>query len=131
MRLDRGAVILVDLNPTVGHEQRGMRPCVTVSDPDVIGDQRFPLICVVPVTGTAGEGALYPSLLPGVSGLKKRSYVLIDHLRSIDKRRIRRVYGGVSAEELNSIDEGIALYLGLGDRLEPIDRASPPAQPTL
>ena len=41
MRFDRGTVILLDLNPTVGHEQRGMRPCVVVSDPDVVADQQF------------------------------------------------------------------------------------------
>ena len=35
MRLARGSVVLVDLEPTLGHEQRGVRPCVVVSDPDV------------------------------------------------------------------------------------------------
>ena len=52
------------LNPTIGHEQRGIRPCIVVSDPEVIDDQRFPLICVVPVTGTPDEGILYPPLGP-------------------------------------------------------------------
>jgi mRNA interferase MazF len=117
MRLDRGAVVLVGLDPTVGHEQRGLRPCVVVSDPDVIGDQRFPLVCVVPVTGTAGEGLLYPSLTPGQSGLTKRSFALIDHLRSIDKRRVRRVFGTLPPEEVSAIDEGLAVFLGIDDRL--------------
>ena len=54
MTVDRGTVVLVELDPTVGHEQRGLRPCVAVSDPSVNADQRFPLIAVVPVTGTAG-----------------------------------------------------------------------------
>ena len=62
--LDRGTVVVVELDPTVGHEQRGMRPCVAVSDPAVNADQRFPLIAVVPVTGTRGEGALYRSWHP-------------------------------------------------------------------
>jgi mRNA-degrading endonuclease toxin of MazEF toxin-antitoxin module len=53
VRLERGTVVLLTLDPTVGHEQRGVRPCVVVSDPDVIADQRFPLVAVVPVTGTA------------------------------------------------------------------------------
>ncbi|MEP7305268.1 MAG: type II toxin-antitoxin system PemK/MazF family toxin [Acidobacteriota bacterium] len=112
--LDRGTVVLVELDPTVGHEQRGVRPCVAVSDPTVNADQRFPLIAVVPVTGTPGEGALYPTLAPGPSGLTKPSYALIDHLRSIDKRRIRRLFGQVSAGELAGIDQGLELFLGLG-----------------
>ncbi len=113
MILERGTVILVELDPTVGHEQRGIRPCVAVSDPAVNADQRFPLIAVVPITGTAGEGALYPELSPGKSGLTKTSYALIDHLRSIDKRRIRRVYGRLSVDELALLHQGLELFLGL------------------
>ena len=111
--LHRGTVVLVELDPTVGHEQHGVRPCIAVSDPTVNTHQRFPLIAVVPVTGTPGEGALYPVLAPGTSGLTKASYALIDHLRSIDKRRIRRVFDQVSSSELASIDQGLELFLGL------------------
>ena len=113
MTLGRGTVVLVELDPTLGHEQRGLRPCVAVSDPAVNADQRFPLIAVVPVTGTPGEGALYPPMTPGRSGLTRTSYVLTDHVRSIDKRRIRKIYGQVSAAELASIDQGLELFLGL------------------
>lgn len=77
-------------------------------------DRRFPLIAVVPVTGTAGDGALYPALTPGPSGLAKASCALVDHLRSTDKRRIRRIFGQVSSTELASIDQGLELFLGLG-----------------
>lgn len=115
MIIDRGTVVLVALDPTVGHEQRGVRPCVAISDPAVNADQRFPLIAVVPVTGTPGEGALYPELSPGKSGLARTSYALIDHLRSIDKRRIRQVFGRLSLIELARIDEGLGLFLGLVD----------------
>ncbi len=117
MRLERGTVVLLELDPTVGHEQRGVRPCIVVSDPAVIADQRFPLVAIVPVTGTPGEGALYPMLQPGRSGLAKTSYALIDHLRSVDKRRIRRVFDVVSTSELDALDEGLVLFLGLGAKL--------------
>ncbi len=114
MTVDRGTVVLVELDPTVGREQRGVRPCIAVSDPTVNAGQRFPLIAVVPVTGTIGTGALYPLLAPGASGLVKESSALIDHLRVIDKRRIRRIFGRVSASELAAIDQGLELFLGLG-----------------
>jgi len=96
MSLARGAVVLVDLEPTQGHEQQGTRPCV-----------------VVPVTGTPAQGALYPDLAPGASGLTKPSTALVDQVRSIDKQRIRRRYGQVSAAELEAIDRGLCMYLGL------------------
>ena len=117
MRLGRGAVVLVALDPTIGHEQRGVRPCIVVSDPEVISDQRYPLVCVVPLTGTPGEGLLYPPLAPGRSGLAKQSFALVDQLRSIDKRRIRRVFGELSQVEIAAIDEALAVFLGLGGLL--------------
>ena len=126
MKLGRGAVVVVELDPATGHEQRGVRPCVVVSDPEIIGDQRFPLVCVVPVTGTPGEGLLYPPLTPQNGGLARKSFALIDHLRSIDKRRIRRVFGEVAREEMAAIDEGLALWLGLGERLHGPE--TPPVQ---
>ena len=113
MRPDRGIVVLLSLDPTVGHEQKGVRHCVVVSAPEVIADQRYALVCVVPVTGTPGEGALYPRLTPGANGLKKPSFALIDQLRSVDKRRVTRFMGRVSPDELKAIDEGLLLYLGL------------------
>ena len=69
MRLERGAVVLVDFDPTVGHEQKSVRPCVVVSDPAVASDQRYPLVGVVPLTGTEGRGALYPRVPAGTGGL--------------------------------------------------------------
>lgn len=113
MTVDRGTLVLLELDPTVGHEQRGVRPCICVSDPAVNADQRYPLIAVVPVTGTPGEGALYPQLAVGASGLVRTSYALIDHLRSIDKPRIRRVFGRITDDELIAVDQGLQLFLGL------------------
>lgn len=113
MILERGTVVLVSLDPTLGHEQRGLRPCVVVSDPLVTADQRYPLACVIPVTGTPGEGALYPRLAPGSGGLRKESYALVDQLRSVDKRRIRRAYNRISPPELEAIDTGLMLFFGL------------------
>ena len=114
MKLDRGTVILVSLDPTVGHEQRGARPCVVVTDPEVTESQRFPMLAVVPLTGAPGEGALYPVLRPGESGLVKPSWALIDQLRSVDKRRVIRMFGVISSDELVAIDDGLLLFLGLG-----------------
>ena len=109
----RGTVVLLDLDPARGHEQHGLRPCIVVSDPEAAADQRYPLIGIVPVTRTAAAGALYPALEAGPSGLKTRSYALIDHVRSVDKRRIRRSYGRIRTEEIAAIDEGLTLFLGL------------------
>jgi len=111
--MHRGTVVVVDLEPTHGHEQRGVRPSIVVSDPDVSTDQRFPMICVVPVTSTPGSGALYPALASGKSGLSRMSYALIDQLRAVSKERVRSVHGRISSIELKAIDRGLYLFLGL------------------
>jgi mRNA interferase MazF len=113
VKLERGTIALITLDPTVGHEQRGTRPCVLVSDPEVVGHQRFPMLCVIPLTRTPGSGAFYPALSPGPSGLKQTSYGLVDQLRAVDKRRLRKVFGRVEGSELASIDAGLRLFLGL------------------
>jgi len=87
---------------------------VIVSDADVTTDMRFPLVAVVPISVAAGEGAFYPPLAAGRSGLRKASYALVDQIRSIDKRRITHVFGRLSADEAAAIDEGLRLFLGLG-----------------
>jgi mRNA-degrading endonuclease toxin of MazEF toxin-antitoxin module len=71
------------------------------------------LIAVVPVTGTPAQGALYPRLAAGPSGLIKPSTALVDQVRSIDKQRIRQRFGQVTTAELEAIDAGLCLYLGL------------------
>lgn len=114
MNLPRGTLVMVELDPAIGHEQRGMRPCLILSDSEITGSQRYPLICVVPITGTPGQGILYPRLAPGSSGLVKESFALIDQIRSIDKARVRRLIGEISAGELARIDEGLEAFLGLG-----------------
>ena len=116
MKIERGTIVLVSLDPVHGHEQRGSRPCVVVSDPDVTSHQRFPMLCVVPVTATPGTGALYPSLAPGRSGLAKPSFGLVDQLRSIDKRRLLRVFGRITPAEMGAIETGVCLYLGIEPR---------------
>jgi mRNA interferase MazF len=111
--IERGSVVVVDLDPTLGHEQRGMRPCVVVSDPEVVAAQRYPLLAIVPITARAGEGALYPALAAGASGLRQPSWALADQVRSVDKRRVQRLVGHVSEAESAAIDQALALYLGL------------------
>jgi mRNA interferase MazF len=121
VKLHRGSIVYVVLDPALGHEQAGIRPCVVVSDPEIVDDQRFPVVGVVPVTRSPAEGALYPALGPGGSGLKQVSYALTDQVRSIDKRRVRRVFGRVEPVELRRIDEGLLLFLGLAAEPESSD----------
>ena len=79
----------------------------------VADDQRYPLIAVVPLTGTPGEGLLYPRLEAGPSGLRKPSFAQVDQLRSVGKSRVLQVFGPVRTEELKALDDGLRRFLGL------------------
>lgn len=113
MSLKRGSVVWAALDPTVGHEQRGSRPAIVVSSEAVSNSQRFPLIAIVPLTGTLGKGALYPTIAVGKSGLSKESCALVDQVRSVDKRRLTRLSGSIDPRELQAVDLALRLYLGL------------------
>lgn len=111
--LGRGSIVLLELGPTRGREQRGVRPCVVVSDPRIIASQRYRVAAVVPISTTEGHGALYPPLQPGPSGLRRRSWALTDQVRAVDKGRFCRVFGRLTPEEMEAVDEGLRLFLGL------------------
>lgn len=101
--------------PTIRRRLAGASDSVLRRRPRAVSeDQILPMLAVIPLTGTPGEGALYPALRPGESGLRKPSWALIDQLRTVDKRRVDRVYGVVSPAELAAIDDGRRLFLGLG-----------------
>lgn len=114
MFLRRGSVVMAVLEPTVGHEQKGRRPCLVVSDLDVSSHQRYPMVAIVPLTGNPETGLLRPRLEPGPhNGLTRPSHALIDQVRCVDKRRLYRLLGEVGPEELESVDLGLRLFLGL------------------
>ena len=114
-RVDRGTGVEAEARgrgPRRARPDRGTRTTrrTTLRCSERFGGSRasaLPLVAVVPVTGTAGKGALYPRLAPGgSSGLSKPSTALVDQIRSVDKRRIRRVFGKVSSEELEANRSG-------------------------
>lgn len=103
------------------HCRPGTEACGLASssaDPDVIRDQRLPIVLRGAGNGDKRRRSALSALTPSRSGPAKHSFALIDHLRSIDKRRIQRVFGELRREEIAAIDEGLAAYLGLSNRLD-------------
>jgi mRNA-degrading endonuclease toxin of MazEF toxin-antitoxin module len=109
----RGSLLSVDLDPVVGHEQQGRRPCVVLTPAALAVDQRYALLIVVPFTGTTNLGALYPIVQPYQRGLSKPSAALVDQVRAIDKRRVVSQFAAIPAEAMRRIDEALKRVLGL------------------
>jgi len=107
------AVVLVDLNPTIGSEQAGKRPALIVSNEDT--NQALPIVTVLPLTTTKRKP--YPSevLLPaGMAGQPEDSIILAHQVRTIDKRRIMKSYGHLTDPQLrNAVQEATMDHLDL------------------
>lgn len=99
MKIAQYQVVIVNLDPTVGSEIQKTRPCVVVS-PDEL-NQYLRTVTIVPVTS---QSKAYPTRVPIV--LQRRSsWMAIDQIRTIDRRRITKVVSKLSATEIAQIKD--------------------------
>lgn len=94
--VDRGDIWLVSLDPTVGSEIKKSRPCVVVSPPEM--HDHLHTVIVAPMT-TKSRPA--PFRIP-VSHRGKKGLILLDQIRSVDKARLVKKMGAVSATTLGT-----------------------------
>ena len=90
----RGEIWLVNLDPTVGSEIKKTRPCVVVSPPEMHDHLRT--VIVAPMT----TGSRPAPFRVAVSHNGKRGLILLDQMRAVDKARLARKLGTVSAKTL-------------------------------
>lgn len=118
VRLSRGQVVLVELDPVRGTEQRKTRPAVVVSNDganSAASVRGRGIITVVPITSAIDrQFAFQARISAGDSGLSRDSKAQAEQVRSIDVTRVVRVLGWVSAEELGAVDDALRLHLSLG-----------------
>lgn len=114
MRVRRGDLVVVDLDPTEGSEQRGRRPCLVVQND--VGNENAPTTIVVPCT-TAFEDRLYPFevLLPASEcALREDSVALCSQLRTVSiEHRVVENIGSIPAERMDEVDRALEYSLGL------------------
>ena len=114
MRVRRGDLVVVDLDPTEGSEQRGTRPCLVVQND--VGNENAPTTIVVPCTTSYGD-RLYPFevLLPASEcALREDSVVICSQIRTISiEHRIRENLGTVPDERMDEVNTALEYSLGL------------------
>jgi mRNA interferase MazF len=111
--INRGDVVLCDLNPVIGTEQSGIRPAVILQIDRA--NAVSPHTIMAPFT-TKIRRALLPShvLVPaGVGGLSQDSVALCEQVRIIDKRRIIKVLGHLDDSYMEEITKALRTILGL------------------
>lgn len=108
----RGEVWLVDLNPTKGHEQAGKRPCLIISV-DLFNQGASGLIVVLPITSKGKGIPFHVELNPPEGGLKVRSFIKCEDVRSISIERIEKRWGIVSSATLAAVEDRLRILMGL------------------
>ena len=113
MTVKRGDIYYADLSPVVGSEQGGIRPVLIVQND--VGNRYSPTVIAAAITSQTDKAKL-PTHIPLPSqqcGLTKESIVLLEQIRTIDKRRLREHMGHVDDSLMNQVDSAIAVSFGL------------------
>ncbi len=113
IKIKRGEIWLVNLDPTVGYEIKKSRPSIIIQND--VGNEYSPITIIAPVTSKNLEN-IYPIevlLLRKNSGLEKNSKILLNQIRAIDKKRLIKRIGKIDNETLSKLDEALKISLGL------------------
>jgi len=109
----RGDIFYADLSPVIGSEQGGVRPVLVVQND--VGNKYSPTIIISAITSQINKARL-PTHIEIVApdfGLPKDSVVLLEQIRTIDKKRLREKIGRFNEDMMRSVDEALKISLGL------------------
>lgn len=111
--IKRGDLYLANLNPFLGSEQGGKRPVVVLSNN--VGNRFSPTIIVAPLTAQQ-ENAPLPTHIQihkAVYSETSKTTIMLEQIRVIDRKRISRYLGKLSAEQMQQVDISLLISLGL------------------
>ena len=109
----RGDLFYADLNPVVGSEQGGIRPVLVIQND--VGNHFSPTVVAAAITSRKAKNSLPTHiLLENVPGLAPTSLLLLEQLRTIDRKRLRGYIGRISKEKMLEVDAALAISLGIG-----------------
>ncbi|MDR0937195.1 MAG: type II toxin-antitoxin system PemK/MazF family toxin [Oscillospiraceae bacterium] len=109
----RGDIYYADLSPVVGSEQGGMRPVLIIQNDT--GNRHSPTVIAAAITSQINKARLPTHIELGARsyGLSKDSVVLLEQIRTIDKRRLREHMGRIDEPLMNRVNNAIAVSFGL------------------
>src|SRR2546422_698311 len=108
----RGEVWQVNLNPTQGHEQSGIRPALIVSE-DTFNNGPADLVIVVPITSVGKGIPFHVEIKPPEGGLTMRSFIKCEEIRCVSKQRLSQRLGEVSKRTIENVEDRIKIVLDL------------------
>ncbi len=113
MVVKRGDIFYADLSPVVGSEQGGVRPVLIVQND--VGNKFSPTVIIAAITSQINKAKLptHLEITADDYGLSKDSVILLEQIRTIDKRRLRERIGRLDDDLMAKVGEALTISLGL------------------
>ena len=113
MTVHRGDIYYADLSPVVGSEQGGMRPVLIVQND--IGNKHSPTVIAAAITSRLDKAKLPTHIEVGVGtcGLAKDSVVLLEQIRTLDKKRLKEKMGTLDVSSMSAVNSALSISFGL------------------
>ncbi len=115
MIIKRGDIYYADLSPVIGSEQGGVRPVLIVQND--IGNKYSPTVIAAAITSQINKAKLPTHIEISAQdyGLQKDSVILLEQIRTIDKKRLREKIGHLDDELMDKVNEALSISFGLAD----------------
>ena len=114
MSVRRGDIYYADLSPVVGSEQGGLRPVLIIQND--VGNRYSPTVIAAAITSRMGKTRLptHIDIFADKAGLSKDSVILLEQIRTLDKRRLKEKMGHLDDGMMAQVNTAIAVSFGLG-----------------
>ena len=122
--IKRGDIYYADLSPVVGSEQGGLRPVLIVQND--IGNRSSPTVIAAAITSKLGKNKLptHIDIYASEVGLAKDSVILLEQIRTLDKRRLREKMGHLNESVMARVNDAIQVSFGLVEQPAVRERAN-------
>jgi len=109
----RGDIFYADLSPVVGSEQGGVRPVLVVQND--VGNRFSPTVIIAAITSQINKAKMptHIEISAEEYGLSKDSVILLEQIRTIDKKRLRERIGHLDEELMKRVNDAMTVSFGL------------------
>ena len=113
MNIKRGDIYYADLSPVVGSEQGGVRPVLIVQND--VGNRHSPTVIAAAITSRQDKNRLptHIEVQADKCGLARDSIVLLEQIRTIDKKRLGDKMGELDLNSMNKVNTALSISFGL------------------
>lgn len=112
-KVRRGELYFADLSPVVGSEQGGYRPVLVIQNN--VGNYYSATVIVAALSGQISSKFNMPThhIIDAYAGLKEKSVILLEQIRTIDKKRLRNYIGILNEDDMRQVDRCLAISLAM------------------